>query len=66
MLTQEQTQIEADAKEVVNNPARFADQPSQRLLAWAVLMGQRGLRVDQPRIRKMQRPFRVIARKAVA
>ncbi len=61
MLTQEHSQIAADAKEVVNHPERFADQPGQRLLAWAVLMGQRGQRVDQIRIRQMQRPLRVVA-----
>lgn len=56
MLTQEHSQIAADAKEVVNHPERFADQPGQRLFAWAVLMGQRGQRVDQMRIRQMQCP----------
>ncbi|MGB0661302.1 MAG: hypothetical protein ACPGNV_14150 [Mangrovicoccus sp.] len=61
MLKQEHSQIAADAKEVVNNPERFADQSSQRLFAWAVLMGQRGQRVDQMRIRQMQAPSRAVA-----
>lgn len=61
MLTQEHSQIAADAKKVVNHPEHFADQPGARLFAWAVLMGQRGQRVDQMRIRQMQRPVRIVA-----
>lgn len=47
-------QIAADAKEVVNDPARYADEPKKRLLAWAILMGQRGKRVSQARLSEMQ------------
>lgn len=56
MLTQTNSQLTADAREVVNHPERFADKFGQRLLAWAILKGQRGHSVNQRRIREMQCP----------
>lgn len=54
MLTQTHSQIALDARQVVTEPERFASHPGQRMLAWAVLMGERGKSVNQSRIRKMQ------------
>lgn len=56
MLTQINSQLTADAREVVNHPDRFADKLGQRLLAWAILKSQRGHSMNQQRVRTMQCP----------
>jgi hypothetical protein len=47
--------FDRDALEVVNDPNRFADRTGLRILAWAMLMTQRGKRVNQFRLDRMQR-----------
>ena len=45
----------ANALAVVTNPGLFADKPFLRLGAWHALMGERGKRVNQFRLTRMQR-----------
>ncbi|MGH1447407.1 MAG: hypothetical protein ACRBBO_15340 [Cognatishimia sp.] len=56
MLTQTHSQIATDAREVVNHPDRYAHDYNMRTLAWAIMLGERGKRLDQSRIRQMQCP----------
>ena len=44
-----------DARAVVTDPARFASNLTLRTLAWRALMAERGHRVNQLRLMKMQR-----------
>lgn len=44
-----------DALQVVTDPNRFAANTGLRLTAWAALMTQRGLRVNQLRLGHLQR-----------
>lgn len=53
--------LQLDAREVVNDPARFADRPSLRRLAWVILMSERGHRVNQLRVAVMQKAAEVQA-----
>ena len=55
MPNQMPSQVLADAKAIINNPKRFADQSALRTFAWSVLMSERGKRVDQLRISLMQK-----------
>lgn len=48
-------QIVNHANQVVTDPTRFANKPALRLLAWAVLMGERGKHVNQFNLAAMQR-----------
>jgi hypothetical protein len=43
-----------DARAVVTDPARFAAHPTLRLLAWRALMAERGYRVNQLRLTRLQ------------
>lgn len=52
------TQI-ASALAVVQSPDEYADQPQNRTLAWAILLANRGQRMNQFRIGLMQRAQRV-------
>lgn len=47
--------MNAEALAIVTNPGLSAAQTGLRLTAWAVLMSQRGLRVNQFRVNQMQR-----------
>lgn len=47
--------LQLDARAVVTDPVRFAESPSLRRLAWAILMSERGHRVNQLRVAVMQK-----------
>lgn len=58
LATPTRTQI-ASALAVVQSPAEFADDPTKRALAWAILLATRGQRVNQLRLCQMQRAHRI-------
>lgn len=51
----------ADALTIVTHPEQFGDMPSLRAAAWATLLANRGQRMDQLRIGRMQRDQRALA-----
>lgn len=65
-MAHKHSQIVANAKKVVSDPAYFANQPGLRMLAWAALMSSRGQRVDQVRIRQMQGPHQKVVKTGTA
>ncbi len=53
MSIQSTSLITREARQVVTNPERFADDLRQRLLAWAALKTERGQTVRQNRLQRM-------------